>query len=88
MKDERLARAISASHRRDILRLLIKENLTVKEIASRLGISDSLCCKHLKLLYDLEIVKVEVKSPFKYYSIKAEGIKELISMFDKVVKRL
>ena len=53
LKEERLSRAISAFSRRQILRLLVDKEMTVKEVAEKTGQSVSLASRHLKLLYDL-----------------------------------
>ncbi len=89
MPDEKLARAIRAKTRRDILKALChKEKISVHEIAESLGITESSASKHLKMLYDLGFVSFEDRHPEKFYSLKIREIKELLRACDKVAKKL
>ena len=87
-KEERLSRAISAFSRRKILRLLSDKEMTVKDISKQTGQSVSLASRHLKLLYDLGILKVKKKHPFKFYSLKIKDLKQLLNAYDKVIEKL
>lgn len=87
-KEEKLARAISAYSRRQILRLIVEEELTVKEIAFQTKISVSLASRHLKLLYDLGFLKVRKKAPLKFYSLKIKELKGLLDVYDKVIGKI
>ena len=51
VQEEKLARAISASSRRQILRLLAESEHTVTKISAKLSLSASLASKHLTLLH-------------------------------------
>lgn len=88
LKEEKLARAISASSRRRILRLLFNEEKTVKEISKLTGMSVSLTSRHLKLLYDLGFLNVRIKFPNKFYSLKVKDLKNLLDAYDNVVSKL
>ena len=87
-KDEMLSKAISSSSRRNILKLLYKNPKTVTNISKSLNISTSLASKHLTLLDYLGIVEAEKKFPEKYYSIRLKGIKNLLDIYDELVKKL
>lgn len=87
-KEERLARAISAYSRRQILRLLAEKELTVKEIAQQTRLSVSLASRHLKLLYDLGFLNVRKSPPQKYYSLKNKKIKNLLDLYDQVIETI
>ena len=87
-KEEKLSRAISASSRRQILRLLSDKELTVTEISESTNMSVSLASRHLKLLYDLGFLDVRQQFPNKFYSIKIKDIKELLLSYDKVLKKI
>ena len=87
-KEERLSRAISASSRRKILRLLVKEEKTVKEISKLTGMSVSLATRHLKMLYDLGFLNVRIKFPNKFYSLKIKDLKSLLDVYDRVISKL
>ena len=87
-KEEKLSRAISASSRRKILRLLAERELTVKEIALQTKMSVSLASRHLKLLYDLGFLVVRKTFPNKFYSLKLKELKALLEQYDKVIQRI
>ena len=87
-REEKLSRAISASSRRKILRLLIEKELTVKEIASKTQMSVSLASRHLKLLYDLGFLSVRKKFPNKFYSLKVKELVNLLSTYDQAIDKL
>ena len=87
MPDEKIARAIRARIRRDILHLLCQnEKLSVHEIRDRLNVSESTASRHLKLLFDLGMVDFEIKAPEKFYFLKIKELKELLEIYDKIVK--
>lgn len=88
LKEERLARAISAYSRREILRLLVEKERTVKEISILLKMSVSLASRHLKLLYDLGFLEVRRESPNKFYSLRVRDLKGLLDAYDKVVGKI
>lgn len=86
-KEERLARAISAGSRREILRFLVDKELTVKEIAGKANLSVSLASRHLQLLHDLGFLNTRKDGIYKHYSLKIKEIKELLNCYDKVLKK-
>ena len=87
-REEKLSRAISASSRRKILRLLSEKEFTVKEIASQTQMSVSLASRHLKMLHDLGFLIVRKKFPNKFYSLKIEEMKALLEVYDEVIDKL
>jgi len=87
-KEEKLSRAISASSRRKIFRLLVMGEKTVKEISKLTGMSVSLASRHLKMLYDLGFLNVRKKFPNKFYSLKIKDLKDLLDAYDKVISKL
>ena len=87
-KEGELSRAISAFSRRQIIRLLVEKEMTVKEIAQKTQQSVSLTSRHLTLLNDLGFLTMRISRPFKYYSIKIKELKDLIILYDKVIKKL
>ncbi|MBT4650950.1 winged helix-turn-helix transcriptional regulator [Candidatus Woesearchaeota archaeon] len=88
LKEERLSRAISAFSRRQILRLLVDKEMTVKEVAEKTGQSVSLASRHLKLLYDLGFLNVRKEFPNKFYSLKIKELKGLLDIYDKVISKI
>lgn len=88
LEGEKLSRAISASSRRKILRLLAEKELTVKDVAAQAKMSVSLASRHLKLLYDLGFLLVRQKFPNKFYSLKLKELKGLLEQYDRVIQKL
>jgi len=89
MPDEKLARAVRARIRRNMLQELChKGKISVHEIAERLDITESSASKHLKMLYDLGLVSFEDSHPEKFYSIRIREIKELLMAYDRVAKKM
>ncbi len=89
MPDEKLARALRAKQRRDILHLLCdNKKRTVQEIASLVGLSLTAASKHLRLLADYGILGMEQDPPHKYYFLKMPEIKELVDVYDKIVQKM
>jgi len=87
-QEENLSRAISASARRQILRLLADKELTVKKIAELTKQSVSLASRHLKFLYDLGFLNVRKAFPNKYYSLRIKEMRQLLESFDKVMSKI
>lgn len=87
-KEERLARAVSAYSRRQILRLLAEKELRVKDIAFITNLSVSLASRHLTLLYDLGFLSLRKESTQKYYSLKIKELRGLLDSYDSVIKKI
>ena len=87
-QEENLSRAISASARRQILRLLADKELTVKKIAELTKQSVSLASRHLKFLYDLGFLNVRKDFPNKYYALRIKEMRQLLESFDKVMSKV
>jgi DNA-binding transcriptional ArsR family regulator len=87
MSDEKLARAIRARSRRNILKILCtKKRASVHEIAYELGLSESLASRHLKMLYDLGLIDNTYEPPEKFYFLKIKELKQLFNAYDKVTE--
>ena len=84
MPDEKLARALGSRVRRNILHSLLKNGLSVHEIADKFKISEVNSSKHLKKLYDLGLLNTKTKGRERYYSIKIPEIRFLINEYDRV----
>ncbi|OLS14308.1 MAG: ArsR family transcriptional regulator [Promethearchaeota archaeon CR_4] len=89
MPDEKIARALRARVRRDILHLLGENNnRSVKELANILHITESRASKHLKFLYDMGLVDIQNDPPKKFYFLKFTEIKDLVVIYDKIVEKM
>ena len=56
------------------------------EIADKLGMSESLASRHLKLLYDLGLIDNVYEPPEKFYFLKIKELKQLFEAYNKVTK--
>lgn len=90
MSDEKLARAIRAQVRRDILHLLCQnEKMSVHHIKDILEITESTASRHLKQLYDLGIVEFERNPPEKFYFLKIKDeMQEFLNIFDRITEKM
>ena len=86
--EERLARGIQASSRRQILRFIGKQEKTVKEIATATQTSVSLASRHLSFLHDLGFLQARKKSTQKFYSLKSSTLHTFLEKYDELVKKL
>lgn len=86
-REENLSRAVSASSRRKILRLLVGQELTVKEIAAKNGQSISLTSRHLTFLHDLGFLHSAKRFPHKFYSLKNRELASLLELYDQVIAK-
>jgi len=84
VREEKLARALSAQPRRDILRLLENKQLTVSKIAEDAGLSLSLASRHLTLLADLGLILTQKQHPHKFYSLRSKTIPALLQDYDTI----
>ncbi len=89
MPDEKLARAIRASKRREILQILCNnEKVSVHEIAEKLGMTESSASRHLKLLFDLGFLGFEDRAPRKFYFLKIKELKDFFEAYNKIVSKI
>jgi DNA-binding transcriptional ArsR family regulator len=88
MPDDKLARALGSRIRRDILHSLLKNELSVHQIAEQFDLSEVNSSKHLKKLYDLGLLNTRTQGRERFYSIKIPEIKSLIKEYDNVVEKL
>ena len=64
--------------------LLKKNNISVGQLASAVGISESLASQHLKILLQAELVKREKNGKNVYYLVNSEDF--LVSALKKAVE--
>lgn len=89
MPEDKLSRALGSKVRRDIIRYLVKSSkVSVHGVAKILDLSESTASKHLKKLYDLGIINYKDEGRERFYFLKMTEIKQLIEVYDKVVKKL
>ena len=67
--------AIAEPQRRAILGLLKERELPVLELARRLGVPQPGVSKHLRVLREVELVRVRVAGKQRVYSLSASGLR-------------
>ncbi|MDM8127664.1 autorepressor SdpR family transcription factor [Paraclostridium benzoelyticum] len=74
-------KALSDETRREILKLLNKQDLSAGEISNRFDMSKPSISKHLDILRDAELISSEKKGQFVIYSINTSVIQEVLGNF-------
>ena len=69
--------ALVDPHRRDVLDLLAQEELSVGELVERLGLTQPQTSKHLKVLREAGLVRVEQRAQRRIYAIEPAPMAEL-----------
>lgn len=72
--------------RRSILQMLCENEMTVNSIADKFNISRPAVSKHLKILYNSNLVKQRQSGRERYYSINPQPLNEIykwLEYFDK-----
>lgn len=74
-------KALSDETRREILKLLNKQDLSAGEISNHFDMSKPSISKHLDILRDAELISSEKKGQFVIYSINTSAIQEVLGNF-------
>lgn len=74
-------KALSDETRREILKLLNKQDLSAGEISNHFDMSKPSISKHLDILRDAELISSEKKGQFVIYSINTSVIQEVLENF-------
>lgn len=74
-------KALSDETRREILKLLNKQDLSAGEISNHFDMSKPSISKHLDILRDAELISFEKKGQFVIYSINTSVIQEVLGNF-------
>ena len=74
-------KALSDETRREILKLLNKQDLSAGEISNHFDMSKPSISKHLDILRDAELISSEKKGQFVIYSINTTVIQEVLGNF-------
>lgn len=65
-----------------MLRLVLDRELTVSELAERVGVSQPAASQHLKILRDAGLVRGRVDGRRRLYRVDGEGLERLRSELD------
>lgn len=92
MAVEDLLRAIAQPHRREILRLVLREEMTAGEIASHFDVTRPAISQHLKVLKDVGLVRERREGTKRLYTARPEGLAKvrafLEAFWDESLRRL
>ena len=77
----KVIKALSDETRREILKLLNKQDLSAGEISNHFDMSKPSISKHLDILRDAELISSEKKGQFVIYSINTSVIQEVLENF-------
>lgn len=75
--------AISHPGRREMLRLVLDDELTVNELAARVGVSQPAASQHLKVLREAGLVRGRVDGRRRLYRVDVEGLERLQQELDR-----
>jgi DNA-binding transcriptional ArsR family regulator len=74
--------AISHPGRREMLRLVLDSELTVNELAERVGVSQPAASQHLKVLREAGLVRGRVDGRRRLYRVDVDGLERLQQELD------
>jgi DNA-binding transcriptional ArsR family regulator len=80
---EAALRAIAGPHRREILRLVLDEELSAGEIASHFEISGPAVSQHLSVLKEAGLVDERRNGTRRLYRARPEGLAELKAFLEE-----
>ena len=69
--------ALVDPHRRAVLDLLAQGELSVGELVERLGLTQPQTSKHLRVLRDAGLVRVERRAQRRFYAVEPQPLSEL-----------
>ena len=78
-----VARALAEPHRREILRLVHHDEMTVGTIAEHFAVSRPAISQHLRILEEAELVSVRPAGTRRYYRARPDGLRGLRSWLEQ-----
>lgn len=80
-------KALSDETRREILKMLSKQDMSAGEIADNFNMSKPSISKHLEILRDSELISSEKKGQFVIYSINTSILQEVLGGFLEILTK-
>lgn len=74
-------RALADPTRRNILRLLAKQDMTIAEVADNFDMTRAAVKKHLIILSDGDLISVQTEGRSRRNTLNADGLKKLFDWF-------
>jgi DNA-binding transcriptional ArsR family regulator len=69
--------AIADPHRRRIIRMLTKGELTINSLSEKFKISRPAISRHIKVLAENKLIDISVQGRERYCSLNPKGLKEI-----------
>ncbi|TCO74361.1 ArsR/SmtB family transcription factor [Marinisporobacter balticus] len=82
-----ICKALSDENRITIFKRLAYGELCVCDILENLNLSQPTVSHHLKVLYQADLIHVEKRGKWKYYSINNEKVIETKQFFEMILNR-
>ena len=79
-------KALSDETRREILKMLSKQDISAGEISDNFNMSKPSISKHLEILRDAELISSEKKGQFVIYSINMSVLQEVLGNFLNILQ--
>lgn len=80
-------KALSDETRREILKMLSKQDMSAGEISDHFNMSKPSISKHLEILRDSELISSEKKGQFVIYSINTSILQEVLGGFLEILTK-
>lgn len=80
-------KALGDETRREILKILSKQDMSAGEISSHFNMTKPSISKHLDILKEAELISSEKKGQFVIYSINTSVIQEALGKFMEIFKK-
>ncbi|WP_300385019.1 autorepressor SdpR family transcription factor [Clostridium sp.] len=80
-------KSLSDETRREILKMLSKQDMSAGEISDHFNMSKPSISKHLEILRDSELISSEKKGQFVIYSINTSIIQEVLGNFLEILTK-
>ncbi|KJS14933.1 MAG: ArsR family transcriptional regulator [Peptococcaceae bacterium BRH_c4b] len=74
-------KALSDTHRQNILKLLSEQEMGVCEIINVIGLSQPAVSHHLKTLKQANLVATDKQGKIVFYSLNKEGLRDFFNQF-------
>ena len=74
-------RALADPTRRDILRLLAKQDMTIAEVAENFEVTRAAVKKHLSILKEGELITVDVVGRTRRNALNVDGLRRAVDWF-------
>lgn len=79
-----ILKSLADENRLKIIKLLLNNDLCVRALARRLGLSEAAVSQHLKILREAGMVTGKKKSYYMHYTVNKEQLADLSAFFNEL----